>query len=376
MNRISITRVAALCGCAVVTMAARAQSAPAAGAPRIPLIVGLNVTSAVQAVEGDYESLANVSGLRAHDVQLTISGDAPQVAGEAPEAVTISRTVQAADLEHGHTIKYFFSSADPDVIPGSTAIGVSAAVLDDLRKTGKSEITLDGRAGGLFSAVSDLLGSAAKSSGVGQLLDNRIRATGVVSLTEPKPVAMSVLVNGRMTSLPAYHVRGHLGAGEDGEDADLFILDDSANPLVLRGKISADKWEVTKIEYPLPDAAASMERDLAKDRRSVLYGIYFDFNSATIRPTSEPVLEEIVTVMKREPTWKLRVEGHTDNVGGDKKNLDLSTRRAAAVKAALVQRGVSEERLDTGGYGSSVPKETNTTLQGRARNRRVELSRQ
>jgi len=80
--------------------------------------------------------------------------------------------------------------------------------------------------------------------------------------------------------------------------------------------------------------------------------------------------------MKREPAWTLKVEGHTDNVGDNAKNLDLSTRRAAAVKAALVERGVPASRLDTGGYGSQVPRETNTTLAGRARNRRVELSRE
>ena len=88
------------------------------------------------------------------------------------------------------------------------------------------------------------------------------------------------------------------------------------------------------------------------------------------------MLRTIVDVMKKDPDWVLVVEGHTDNVGGDVKNQDLSSRRAAAVKAALVERGVSAARLNTAGYGASVPRETNTTLAGRARNRRVELTRQ
>jgi outer membrane protein OmpA-like peptidoglycan-associated protein len=81
-------------------------------------------------------------------------------------------------------------------------------------------------------------------------------------------------------------------------------------------------------------------------------------------------------MMKREPAWKLNVTGHTDNVGGDASNLALSERRSASVKAALVARGIVAARLETGGSGASSPKATNSTLEGRAQNRRVELSRQ
>jgi outer membrane protein OmpA-like peptidoglycan-associated protein len=71
------------------------------------------------------------------------------------------------------------------------------------------------------------------------------------------------------------------------------------------------------------------------------------------------------------------VSGHTDNVGGDPYNLDLSKRRAAAVKQALVtQYHVAPERLLTDGFGASRPVDTNDTLAGRARNRRVELTRE
>lgn len=75
--------------------------------------------------------------------------------------------------------------------------------------------------------------------------------------------------------------------------------------------------------------------------------------------------------------WKLSIEGHTDNIGGDAYNLDLSKRRAAAVRTVLVdQHSVTADRLTTAGYGASRPKESNDTLAGRARNRRVELVRQ
>jgi outer membrane protein OmpA-like peptidoglycan-associated protein len=82
-------------------------------------------------------------------------------------------------------------------------------------------------------------------------------------------------------------------------------------------------------------------------------------------------------VLKAHPQWKLRIDGHTDGIGNDAANLDLSKRRSAAVKAALVTRyGIEGGRLSTGGYGESRPQATNETPEGRARNRRVELRRE
>ncbi|MDB4911043.1 MAG: putative periplasmic protein, partial [Gemmatimonadetes bacterium] len=122
--------------------------------------------------------------------------------------------------------------------------------------------------------------------------------------------------------------------------------------------------------------AKNMESALAARKPVDVYGIYFAYNSAEIRPQSDSTLDAIAAIMKRDPTWKLTVTGHTDNVGGDASNLVLSRRRSASVKAALVSRGISTDRLATGGSGSASPKATNATLQGRAQNRRVELTRQ
>ncbi len=89
------------------------------------------------------------------------------------------------------------------------------------------------------------------------------------------------------------------------------------------------------------------------------------------------MLKEIADVMAKNPAWKLSVEGHTDNIGGAASNQDLSARRAAAVRQALVGgHHVAADRLTPAGFGASRPKETNDTLEGRARNRRVELVRQ
>jgi OOP family OmpA-OmpF porin len=134
---------------------------------------------------------------------------------------------------------------------------------------------------------------------------------------------------------------------------------------------------VVKIDYTVTHPVNLVEKQLTEQKRAVTYGIYFDFNKDTIKPESEPVLKEIVQAMTDNPGWKLTVEGHTDNIGGDAYNLDLSKRRAAAVKQALVTRyRIAPDRLSTNGFGSSSPVDTNDTLEGRARNRRVELTRE
>jgi outer membrane protein OmpA-like peptidoglycan-associated protein len=120
-----------------------------------------------------------------------------------------------------------------------------------------------------------------------------------------------------------------------------------------------------------------LEKSLAATGRADVYDIYFSFNSDQIREESEPRLKEIAEALNKHSDWKLSVEGHTDGVGAAAYNLDLSRRRAAAVKDALVKRyKIDPSRLTTTGFGSSRPKDTNDTLAGRARNRRVELVRQ
>lgn len=88
------------------------------------------------------------------------------------------------------------------------------------------------------------------------------------------------------------------------------------------------------------------------------------------------VLREIAEALSRHPEWTLTINGHIDGVGDARANQALSERRSAAVRAALIDRfGVAPGRLTARGYGASVPKDTNQTREGRARNRRVELVR-
>ena len=106
-------------------------------------------------------------------------------------------------------------------------------------------------------------------------------------------------------------------------------------------------------------------------------GILFDVNSDKIKPTSYGVLKEIAGVLSENGSVKVKIIGHTDSDGEDAANLELSKRRAEAVKSVLVtQFKVDSERLATAGLGATKPIDTNDTPQGRSQNRRVELVKQ
>lgn len=121
-------------------------------------------------------------------------------------------------------------------------------------------------------------------------------------------------------------------------------------------------------------SADEMSRAISSSGRVALYGIMFDTNMADIKPQSKPALEQIARLMKKEPKLRLHVVGHTDNVGGFESNLGLSRRRAEAVVAALTrQYGIAANRLTANGVAYLAPVAVNTTEDGRAKNRRVEL---
>jgi outer membrane protein OmpA-like peptidoglycan-associated protein len=120
--------------------------------------------------------------------------------------------------------------------------------------------------------------------------------------------------------------------------------------------------------------AKQMELSLTETGRVALYGIYFDYDSATIKPESKPTLDEIASLMKGQPDLKIIVVGHTDYVGGYDYNMGLSKRRAKAVMDALLKSyAIAADRLKSDGVGYLAPAATNLTEDGRGLNRRVEL---
>ena len=119
---------------------------------------------------------------------------------------------------------------------------------------------------------------------------------------------------------------------------------------------------------PPPPPPASVAKPLV-----VLEGANFAFDSARLNPQAHVKLEETVETLKAHPSMRIEVRGYTDNLGAPSYNLRLSERRAASVKDFLVSQGIAPDRIATQGFGVANPVADNSTEEGRAQNRRVEV---
>lgn len=118
-----------------------------------------------------------------------------------------------------------------------------------------------------------------------------------------------------------------------------------------------------------------LKAELDRTGKVTLEGIYFDTNKATLKEESKPAIDAAVTLLNKYPDLKLMIKGHTDNTGTPSHNMKLSDNRAASVKAAIIKGGIDSIRLQSKGYGETNPIASNDTEEGRAQNRRVELSK-
>lgn len=130
-----------------------------------------------------------------------------------------------------------------------------------------------------------------------------------------------------------------------------------------------------EMEQQMVASVAEMEADIAKTGSCSIYGVLFDTGKSVIKPESEKCLNEVTSLLKKNASWKMRVEGHTDNVGSSEANLKLSQARADAVRASLIDRGIDAARLTAKGFGDSKPIAENSSEDGRAKNRRVTLTK-
>lgn len=348
--------VTLLCAAALV-QGASVHAAGADAVQRIPLVVGLTTVRAVADAQGDYESIRSTTAVGSAGYSSVIRAEVPAGPGGKTREYRVVRTVPMPDHLHARTMRNHFDQGDPAVFAGTTP-GVSAAIVNELRSSGRAEMTyIDQRPIFGLPSARPLKGAVVR----------------VGAGAEDFPV----IVNGRRTSVRALHAKGRLADDSGAGELEFHVLDDPDNPLTLSTTGPEYTTRLTRIDFPqAANNAASIESKLAANEAVDVYGIYFAFGSDQLRPESDRVLLEVAGLLKKHPGWTLQIDGHTDNVGGNAANLDLSRRRAAAVKTALVQRyAVAEQRLASGGFGEGRPKDRNDTIEGRALNRRVELRR-
>jgi outer membrane protein OmpA-like peptidoglycan-associated protein len=382
----------------ILSLGALGAAEAQAPAGRIPLGTGAAIVQTLSAVGADRESvhrvrLASDSGLhyewRLEEVHDT--GDTLRQAFRYLEAWT--------DLVDAKRLRFFHDAKAPEAHPGYTMHALSRATYRRLREGGPDSVQI--------MYVDETPGSAQlRSLGFGGGRLTPVRWRGTLAPATPGTVPFPVLLNGRRVELRALHLRGDFTARQGRWQPQLWVLADSAYPLILKWsgafRETGNVLQTTRIDLPFePPAeghaggdgvllvgrdglgpqggapgAAELERELAASCRVELPGIYFAFNSAHLDPASDRSIATIAGILARQPDWTATLEGHTDSIGSATANKALSERRVEAVRARLVdQHKVDPVRLRVAGYGAARPREPNGTIEGRARNRRVELVR-
>lgn len=142
-------------------------------------------------------------------------------------------------------------------------------------------------------------------------------------------------------------------------------------PQIAATIVEGEAMETDKITVV---EASEMEKAFAREGKIAVYGFYFDFDKADLKPESQPQVEELATLLQDNPDLKILVVGHTDGRGGMDYNLSLSQARAQAVAARLSSGySIDPKRITAAGAGMMAPVATNQTEDGRAKNRRVEI---
>lgn len=324
------------------------------------------------------------------------------------------RHVRRQDLEQSSRMTLLYASTDPENYAGQTFVETSRRVLLAL-KAGADVPFVAGAYSALggddpFAMLAKAANSQAASaahpaarlaapagSGAPLIADpaslfgmlsgsTRTYYRGTLHRVEPVDVPVPVLVNGVRVSLPAVHARGTFSFGQQTPlKMEFWWLDNPDWPLTLHWTLGPGDRVLggdvlTRIDWRVGDGDSEVGRLKGQltgaSCRVELHGIYFNTGSAELLEESEPMLKQVAALINASPDAHLTLEGHTDNIGSAEYNQTLSEQRAEAVRAALVQRyGVAAQRLSAKGYGLTRPVESNATVAGRARNRRVELSR-
>jgi outer membrane protein OmpA-like peptidoglycan-associated protein len=382
--------------------AAEAQAPPG----RIPMGTGAAIVQTLAAVGADRESvhrvrLASDSGLHYEWILEEVHDNGDTVR----QALRYLETW--ADLADAKRLRMLYDVKAPEGHPGYTMRALSRATYRRLQQGKPDSIQV-------MDGVDPPGAAQFRSLGFGSARSTPVRWRGTLAPASPGTVPFPLLLNGLRVQLPALHLRGDFAARQGRWQPELWVLADSAYPLILKwvGHFMEPRnvLQTTRINLPLASGsgglaapgegallvgrdglgpggasgdaglmapvAAALERELATSCRVELPGIYFAFNSAHIPPASDRAIATLADILARHPEWTATLEGHTDSIGTGEANKALSERRVQAVRARLLDRHqVNPTRLRVAGYGATRPREPNATIEGRARNRRVELVR-
>jgi OOP family OmpA-OmpF porin len=158
--------------------------------------------------------------------------------------------------------------------------------------------------------------------------------------------------------------RFYMTAQKDGQWVKLYVVSDAYELTAIKQK---------QMEQVMTANADGWAQQINQSGRVSVYGINFDTGKSTIRPDSEPALNELVKLLKANTAWAMAVAGHTDNVGTQASNVVLSRERAQSVISWLSAHGIDGARLVPAGFGDTRPVAENKDEAGRQKNRRVDL---
>jgi outer membrane protein OmpA-like peptidoglycan-associated protein len=270
-----------------------------------------------------------------------------------------------------------------------TDLNQASAAIAEARKAGVPEEKIQDlekrqlQARGVFYACQD-----AEASRLAQAIiaDAKARPAPVAAPPPPAPANRCPLARVRVNVVEVEADKAVMLSGEESTDPDgdrLIFRWEFGDGTIATGPTASHPYakagtytvRLTADDGKCPDTVTT---NITVIRRVMLQEavgkVLFDFDKATLKPAAQQELATVVQEMQENPTLRAELVGHTDSIGTEQYNLGLSKRRADAVKTFLVSKGIAADRIRTEGRGEAEPIAPNTTNEGRAQNRRVEIT--